>query len=95
MISVVRIEPTENAFQISVTADGKLWRKKYRSMQTATVEAISLGMISNSDKLVLDNSECYPIDPSRPLPRLPRALEGKADVDIAELITLGFRESHQ
>jgi hypothetical protein len=77
-----RIEPVGDWFHATVSADGKVWRKKYESWTDASSEAVELGTMEPSFKEFVDKAvrrETSGYAPSRTF-----------EVDLDELRTRRF-----
>jgi hypothetical protein len=81
MMFMVKIVPVgDGEFQTTATsADGKVWRKRYKSWPDATADAVELRMMRPGMKRIVDG---YPLVPYAP--------ETPCEVDVDELIAHGF-----
>jgi hypothetical protein len=81
MMFMAKIVPVgDGDFQTTATsADGKVWRKRYKSWPDATADAVELRMMRPGMKRIVDG---YPLVPYKP--------ETPCEVDVDELIAHVF-----
>jgi hypothetical protein len=60
VMAKVRIGPVGDEVHTTVSADGKVWRKKYKSMPEATTEAVELRIMTESEKQYVDGAQRQP-----------------------------------
>jgi hypothetical protein len=60
VMAKVWISPVGDEVHTTISADGKVWRKKYESMPDATTEAVELEIMTESDKRLLDDAARQP-----------------------------------